>query len=175
MTRLRDRDAAAMEAIYDRHSRSVYSVLLRITRDPEIANELLQDTFIRLWRSAETYESARGTLAPWLLTLARNLALDHFRSKGEKQRKREEKMEVLPIQSFAPQAEEWVDQRRVAVRVRYYVGELPDDQQKALQLAYFEGLSHSEIAQKLSKPLGTVKTWLRSALQQLREQMGGSQ
>jgi RNA polymerase sigma-70 factor (ECF subfamily) len=173
MERLARRDQQALEAIYDRYSRAAYSLLLRITRDPAAAEELLQEAFLRLWRNAHSYDVSRGSLGTWLLTVARNMAFDHLRSKGERQRQREDLVDALPAQAVAPRSEEWLDLRRKAEHVRQLIGELPSTQRQALELAYFEGMTQSEIAQAMNEPLGTVKTWVRTALQQLRRGMEG--
>ncbi len=174
MARLARQDSRALELLYDRYSRAVYSLLLRVTRERTAAEDLLQEAFLRLWRSADSYDPSRGSLGNWLLTVARNLALDQLRSKGEQQRKRENPVEVLPPQIVPPQTEEWLDERRRAKQVRDLMEGLPASQKQALELAYFEGLSQSEIARALNEPLGTVKTWVRTALRHLRRELGAA-
>ena len=172
MERVVLRDAAGLEQLYDRYSRVVYSVLLRITGQAASADELLQEVFLRLWNSAARYQKVRGRLASWLLAVARNLAIDHLRSKGERQRRLEEGVVEFPaVLPETPDVEGWVDQRRQAQRVRDLMAELPKGQLRALEMAYFKGLSHSEIAREMGEPLGTVKTWIRNALGQLRRAM----
>ncbi|MDA1316156.1 MAG: sigma-70 family RNA polymerase sigma factor [Acidobacteria bacterium] len=172
MERVVQRDAQALEQLYERHSRTVYSVLLRMTEQPASADELLQDVFLRLWNNASSYQATHGPLTPWLLTLARNIAVDRLRSKGERQRRQEYGMELPPEEAKNARIDEWVDQRRLAAEVRQRMARLSDAQRQALDLAYYKGLSHSEIASRLGEPLGTVKTWIRSAVLQLREEMG---
>jgi len=174
MRRLAARDDKALEELYDRYSRLVFSVLLRITGRAELAEELLQETFLRLWRNAESYRETRGELRPWLLTVARNLAFDHRRTKVEQQRQREFHLEIVPAIPAGPPTEEIYAQRERVRQVREVIGTLPSPQQRALHLAYFEGMSQSEIARAMDEPLGTVKTWMRSALHQLREQLGAT-
>ncbi len=173
MERVVQRDAKALEQLYDRHSRLVYSVLIRMTEQAPLANELLQDVFLRLWNNASSYQAARGSLSPWLLTLARNIAIDHLRSKGERQRRQEHVMDPAPVPVAEARMDEWVDHRRLAAELHRRLAELPAAQRQALDLAYFKGLSHSEIASRLGEPLGTVKTWIRSAVLQLRLEMRG--
>lgn len=175
LTRVAARDARAFEALYDRHSRAVYGVLLRMVRERDVADELAQDVFLRLWRKADAFDPERGELLPWLLTVARHVALDRLRSKAEKQRNVEDGGDDAPVAPIAARGEAWVDQRRLSDKARGLMEGLPDGQRRALELAYFEGLSHSEIAAKLDAPLGTVKSWVRKALLRLREQMGGAQ
>src|SRR6267378_2710928 len=145
MQQLLRKDVSAFEELYERHSRIVYSLVLRILRQGTTAEEVVQDVFLQLWRNSARYDLSRP-FVPWLLTLARNRALDHLRLKSERQRRREEQTEEFPqIATAAPEYE------------------------KALELAYFEGLSHSEIAASLHEPLGTVKSWIRNGLLRLKE------
>ncbi len=169
MERLIQKDARALETLYDRHSRSVYSLVLRILQQTASAEEIVQDIFLQLWRNAHQYQAARGPLQPWLLTLARNRALDHLRLRREKQRRREDSLDVEPHAVCAPNLEAQIDRERRAARVRALVGALPARQQRAIELAFFEGMSHSEIASALSRPLGTVKSWIRNGLLRLKE------
>lgn len=169
MERLIQKDARALEALYDRHSRALYSLALRILQQAASAEEIVQDIFLQLWRNARQYQSARGPLLPWLLTVARNRALDRLRLKGERQRRREDTLDLQPVAVCAPNLEAQIDRDRRAARVRALIRALPAQQQKAIELAFFEGLSHSEIAEALSEPLGTVKSWIRNGLLRLKE------
>lgn len=174
MQQLLRRDVGAFEELYQRHSRIVYSLVLRILRQGSTAEEVVQDVFLQLWRNSARYDLSRPFI-PWLLTLARNRALDQLRLKGERQRRREEQTEELPqIVSAAPEYEEALDAQRRAERVRSLIGSLPSAQKKAIELAYFEGLSHSEIAASLKEPLGTVKSWIRNGLLRLKEGLQSS-
>ena len=167
--RLLQKDVGAFEELYDRHSRIVYALVVRILQQAPTAEEVVQDVFLQLWRNAAQYQAARGPFVPWLLTLARNRALDHLRLKSEKQRRREDQTEELPAISQAPEYEKALDERRRAERVRTLIGTLSAPQKKAIEMAYFEGLSHSEIANALQEPLGTVKSWIRNGLLRLKE------
>ena len=166
---LLQRDVRSFEQLYDRHSRAVYSLVLRILQQAATAEEVVQDVFLQLWRNAALYDSARGPLLPWLLTLARNRALDQLRLKSERQRRRENQTDELPPVPVAPDFEQSLDEKRRAERVRSLMGSLPPKQKRAIELAYFEGLSHTEIADTLREPLGTVKSWIRTGLIRLRE------
>ena len=169
MQQLLRRDVSAFEELYERHSRIVYSLVLRILRQGSTAEEVVQDVFLQLWRNSARYDLSRP-FVPWLLTLARNRALDHLRLKSERQRRREEQTEELPqIASAPPEYEKALDQERRAERVRALIGSLPAPQKQAIELAYFEGLSHSEIAAALNEPLGTVKSWIRNGLMRLKD------
>jgi RNA polymerase sigma-70 factor (ECF subfamily) len=168
--RLLQRDVSAFEQLYDRHSRIVYALVLRILQQASTAEEVVQDVFLQLWRNAARYQSARGPFVPWLLTLARNRALDHLRLKSERQRRLEDQTEEpIAIAGSAPEYEKALDEKRRAERVRALIGALNPQQKKAIEMAYFEGLSHSEIAEALKEPLGTVKSWIRNGLLRLKE------
>ena len=169
MQQLLRRDVGAFEELYERHSRIVYSLVLRILRQGSTAEEVVQDVFLQLWRNSSRFD-LRRPFVPWLLTLARNRALDHLRLKSERQRRREDQTEEPPqILVSAPEYENALDEKRRAERVRALISSLPSAQKKAIELAYFEGLSHSEIAASLNEPLGTVKSWIRNGLLRLKE------
>jgi RNA polymerase sigma-70 factor, ECF subfamily len=169
--RLVQKDVRAFEQIYDLYGRAVYALVFRIVQQSSTAEELVQDIFLHLWRNAAQYDSARGPFVPWLLTLARNRALDHLRLKSERQRRLEEQPETLPQVAVAPGYEEALDEKRRAERVRQLMVSLYPQQKRAIELAYFEGLSHSEIAVALKEPLGTVKTWIRNGLLRLKAEL----
>jgi RNA polymerase sigma-70 factor, ECF subfamily len=167
--RLLQRDVSAFEELYDRHSRIVYALVLRILQQASTAEEVVQDIFLQLWRNAAQYDGSRGPFVPWLLTLARNRALDQLRLKSERQRRREDQTEELPPVTTVPDFEGSLDEKRRAMRVRELMASLNPQQKRAIELAYFEGLSHSEIANALEEPLGTVKSWIRNGLLRLRD------
>ena len=166
---LLQRDVDAFEQLYDRHSRIVYALVLRIVQQGSTAEEVVQDVFLQLWRNASRYDTRRGPFVPWLMAVARNRALDHLRLKSERQRRREDQTEELPPVIGFPQFEKALDEKRRAERVRAVMGSLNPQQKKAIELAYFEGLSHTEIAETLKEPLGTVKSWIRNGLLRLKE------
>lgn len=174
MDRLAQREESALEQLYERYARPLYSLLLRITREASVAEELLQDVFLQLWHNAPAYQATRGPLEPWLYTLARNRALDRMRLKSERQRRRELSADLILAPATSPNPEQWVDSRLRAEKVRALVGSLPARQRQALELAFFEGMTHSEIARTLKEPLGTVKTWIRSALLRLGQELEGA-
>ena len=173
MERILRRDSSALESLYDRYSRPVYSLVLRISQQPASAEEIVQDVFLQLWKSADRFQISRGPLEPWLFTMARNRALDFLRLKREKQRRREDSVEDdLPIAAIErPDPEGDIDLSRRAEKVRALMTSLPDTQRRAIELAFFEGLSHSEVAASMGEALGTVKSWIRSGLLRLRESL----
>ena len=167
--RLLQRDVSAFEELYDRHSRLVYALVLRILQQATTTEEVVQDVFLQLWRNTAQYDGSRGPFVPWLLTIARNRALDQLRLKSERQRRREEQTDELPPVVAIPDFEGSLDEKRRADRVRELMNSLNPQQRRAIELAYFEGLSHSEIANALKEPLGTVKSWIRNGLLKLKE------
>ena len=169
LSRLLQKDVSAFEQLYDRHSRLVYGLVLRILQQAPTSEEVVQDVFLQLWRNADQYDSSRGPFVPWLCTMARNRALDQLRLKSERQRRREDQPVELPQVVVAPDYEKALDEKRRAERVRALLASLTPQQKKAIELAYFEGLSHSEIAAALKEPLGTVKSWIRNGLLRLKE------
>ena len=171
--RLLRKDVRAFEQLYDRHSRIVYGLVLRILQQASTAEEVVQEIFLQLWRNASQYQEGRGPFVPWLLTLARNRALDHLRLKSERQRRREDQSEQLPPIAQMPEYEKALDERRRAEVVRTLISSLSAPQKKAIEMAYFEGLSHTEIAAALHEPLGTVKSWIRNGLLRLKEGLQG--
>lgn len=167
--RLLLKDVEAFEQLYERHSRIVYALVLRILQQGSTAEEVVQDVFLQVWRNARHYDEQRGPFIPWLMTLARNRALDRLRLKSERQRRQEAQTEEFPPLLEVPQFEQDLDEKRRAERVRALMASLHPQQKKAIELAFFEGLSHSEIAESLKEPLGTVKSWIRNGLLRLKE------
>ena len=173
MERVLQRDSAALETLYNRYGRPIYSLVLRISQQPGSAEEIVQDVFLQLWRNAKQYQAVRGPLEPWLFTVARNRALDFLRLKREKQRRREDStdFDLPPSAVVQPDPEGEMDQSRRAEKVRMLMNSLPEPQRRAIELAFFEGMTHSEISAAIGEPLGTVKSWIRSGLLRLRESL----
>jgi RNA polymerase sigma-70 factor, ECF subfamily len=165
MDRVRVREQRAMTEVFDRYAGLVYSVAFRVLRDSGHAEDVTQEIFFQLWRNPDSFSSSRGSLGAWLLVIARNRAIDHLR-----QRRPGEAVEDVIIAS-ATNLHDEAERSIMMQRVQGIVGELPEEQQRSLQMAYFEGLSHSEIAEKTGQPLGTVKTRIRSALTSLRKRL----
>lgn len=169
--RLKRREPDALGDLYDRFGRLAYSVILAIVRDSGTAEDLVQETFLRVWNRAQAFDAERGALGPWLLTVARNRAIDHLRSAGARMSRNVFELEEREHPSLFIDAERDLinsDQGRV---VRAALGSLNENQKRVIQLAYYEGLSQTEMAEKLGQPLGTVKTWVRSALKKLRDEL----
>jgi RNA polymerase sigma-70 factor, ECF subfamily len=169
--RLQRRDPRAMADLYDRYGRLVYALILRVVRDGGIAEDLVQETFLRVWNRAQGFDAERGALGPWLLAVARNRAIDYLRSSAGRMRNSVEVPETEHPALFADMEKELLNSDRVR-RVRGALEKLSENQRAVIELAYFEGLSQSEMAERMRQPLGTVKTWVRTALQSLREELG---
>jgi RNA polymerase sigma-70 factor (ECF subfamily) len=152
-----------MAHLYDRYSPIVYSVALRVLGDTGAAEDILQEIFLQLWRSPELFDSSRGNLAAWLSVIARNRAIDTLR----RRRPITDIADVIVSTEKDMSAE--TDRTRAMERVREVLGDMPGAQRQALELAYFDGMTHSEIARKTGEPLGTVKTRIRAGLLTLRK------
>lgn len=166
--KLRARDPDAIASAYDRYGRLAYSLFVRITRDQSVAEDLVQELFLRVWNRARDFDPSRGTLGVWVMSVARNMAIDHVRSANSRFQTRLRPIEETDQLSFSyrPKEPESVIDNARAVRQAFL--ELTSNQRRVLELSYFEGLSQSEIATKLQEPLGTVKSWMRAALGRLR-------
>ena len=157
-------DETALAILYDRYSGVVFSAVRRILDDAAGAEEILQDIFYQLWRTAPSFDSARGSLAGWLLVAARNRAIDRLRRRSRASTEEiDENLVTLPVN-----LESQLSQNEMMGKVKSILGTLPQAQREALELAYFQGMTHSEIAARTGEPLGTIKTRLRTALSELR-------
>jgi len=170
--RLKRQEPDAAGELYDRYGRLVYSLILRMVRNQAVAEEILQEAFLRVWHRAKFFDAERGGFAAWMLAVARNQAIDYLRSVSGRQWKGEVAMSPMDEPALYSDLAQDLVQAQHAKRVRTAMGKLEDNQRTVIELAYFEGLSQSEIAARLSQPLGTVKTWTRSALKFLRAELG---
>jgi len=161
-----------MAALYDRFGRVVYSVILSIVRDPAVAEDLVQETFLRVWNRAQTFHEERAALGPWLLTIARNRAIDHIRSAGARMERNAFELDAHEHPSLFVDMERDIFNSDHARLIRKAIAKLNENQRQVIRLAYYEGLSQSEMADRMGQPLGTVKTWVRGALKFLREEIG---
>ena len=167
--RMAQGDQSALATLYDATAPAVHAIVGRIVNDHGIAEEVTGDVFLQAWRQAERYDASRGTPLTWLLAMARSRAIDRIRV-GVAARAPHEPIErafEVPCRRPGPDDAFSVDQRRR--RVQTALGHLPQDQREALELAYYEGLSHGEIAHRLDQPLGTVKTRIRLGMTKLRD------
>ncbi len=169
LLRLQARDAMALEALYDIYGALLYTVALGIVRDVADAEEVVQDGWVQVWRGAPTYDPRRATVAGWLTTIIRSRALDRYRSKASRLRAETTAETALPPPPAGPTPESESVHSQLASRLGGALASLPDEHRRVLELAYFRGLSQSQIAAELDKPLGTVKSWARQGLLRLRE------
>jgi len=163
--RMREGDESALELLYSRYGGLVYSLVLRIVGDPELAREVLQDTFVRTWNGRATYDPKRGRVAWWLMGIARNGAVDLLRSRPHQARLREREPLSVDVPTGEKDAADVLGLRRDVINA---LGALPAAQRAAIELAYYSGMTHTEIARVLNEPLGTVKSRMREALDRLR-------
>jgi RNA polymerase sigma-70 factor, ECF subfamily len=165
MEQVRAGGQQAMTEVFDRYAGLVYSVAFRVLKDAGHAEDVTQEIFFQLWRKPESFSFSKGSLGAWLLVIARNRAIDQLR-----QRRPAESVDEVVVAS-ATNLQSEAECSILMKRVRGILVDLPQEQQQSLQLAFFDGLSHSEIAERTGQPLGTVKTRIRSALSSLRKRL----
>lgn len=156
-------DNYAMAALFDRYSKIVYSVALRVLRDPASAEDVLQEIFMQIWRNPDAFIATRGSLGGWLAVVSRNRSIDALR-----RRRPTESVDDMALASNYNLADE-AERNNMIEKARGFIDHLPIEQRKTLEMAFFDGLTHSEIAEMTGDPLGTVKTRIRSALTTLRK------
>ncbi len=170
--KLAEGDQQAMSALYDATNRLVYGLTLRILCDASLAEEVMLDVYMQVWRQASAYDEKRGGPLAWLTTMARSRAIDRLRS-GKQRQQREEPLEEAGNPSTPAGIEEEVAASEMRQRVQAALDLLSPEQREVIELAYYAGMSHSEIAAKLGQPLGTVKTRTRLGMIKLREALKG--
>ena len=168
--RMVDADETALGALYDRWVRSLYSLVLHLLKDPDEAEDVVEETFWQAWRKASSYEPSKGAVSTWLLTIGRRKALDRIRAKKRHKEDpigRDRTFADLPSPALDPSQD--MEGSELREHVRAALKELPSEQREVLELGYFNGMSQTEIADATGQPLGTVKTRMRLAMQKLRE------
>ena len=168
--RMCDSDETALGALYDRWSRSLYSLVVHLLNDSDEAEDVVEETFWQAWRKASSYEPSKGAVSTWLLTIGRRKALDRIRAK---RRHREDPIGrdriLADMASPGQDPSQHAEGSELRVHVAAALRELPVEQREVLELGYFNGLSQTEIADVTGQPLGTVKTRMRLGMQKLRE------
>ncbi|SDM02379.1 RNA polymerase sigma factor [Siphonobacter aquaeclarae] len=162
---LRERNQRGFTILYDNYSSALYGVILKIVRSEEIAADVMQESFVKIWRNIDSYERSKGSLFTWILNVARNTAIDKIRSQDYQQNTQNQ-----PLEYFVSVVEEEnpVEHQVDAIGVRKVVDQLRPEYRSIIELVYFQGYTQAEVAEELEIPLGTVKTRVKAALAQLR-------
>ena len=170
VARMQRRDPQALAELYDRYGRVTFSLILRVVRDTGIAEDLVQETFLRVWNRVNGFDAQKGSIGPWLLAVARNRAIDYLRSAVGRDRNAVEYEETDHPSLYCDMEKDILASDK-ARRIKSAIDKLPANYRQVIELAYFEGLSQTEMAERMGQPLGTVKTWVRTALKKLRDEL----
>jgi RNA polymerase sigma-70 factor (ECF subfamily) len=175
MQRIAAREAAALAELYDRHSRLLFGLILRIVRDRSEAEEILQEAFMRVWRRAEIYDRQVGGPLPWIVRVARNCAIDRLRARRLRAAVNAPAIDLAAVEAVAPSGIQTPEAAALdAERRQKLTGALaglPAEQRQLIEAAFFEGYTHSELAQRFGLPLGTVKTRIRAGMVAMRKRL----
>lgn len=171
VARIERRDPAALGDLYDRYGSRLAGLAYRILGENGEAEEVLQEVFLYVWRAASSFDGSRGSVLAWLIVATRSRAIDRLRARRGGARGRLRPLDEAPEAASAEDVESTVAGRQWQTLCRSAIAELPEDQRRALELAYFEGLTQQEIAERTGIPLGTVKTRVRLGLMKLRERV----
>jgi RNA polymerase sigma factor (sigma-70 family) len=169
ISRLRSKDRSALDYLYDHYSGALYGVIFRIVKKEEIAEEVLQDVFLKIWARFDNYDDQKGKLFTWLVNIARNQAIDKTRSR---EMSKEQKTSGIENVVSRIDSKEYIEQQIEGIGVKDILKNLSEDQRFVVDHLYFKGYTQSELAEEFDIPLGTVKTRLRLAMQQLRTTLG---
>jgi RNA polymerase sigma-70 factor, ECF subfamily len=173
LTRVGARDQAAFAELYEATSRLVYGLILRLLRDASVAEDITMEVYMQVWRTASSFDTSRGSANAWLVTIARSRAIDWIRSSRSRNEHNKQALDTAPeLPDLSPDPEASAIEKHRSVVVRQALTALPSDQKHVIELAYYSGLSHSEMAEQLSLPLGTVKSRVRMGMMQLRKALG---
>jgi RNA polymerase sigma-70 factor (ECF subfamily) len=173
MQLVRRGDASAFEAVYERHATAAFSLAYRMTGSRPQAEDVVQEAFLGLWRSGARYDRGRGSVRTWVLGIVHHRAVDALRRAGGHERRRVDDADLGERLPAAERTDVEAARREEAREVRAALGTLPDEQRRVVELAYFGGFTHTEIAEALGEPLGTVKGRMRLGLGKLRGALGG--
>ncbi len=166
-------DVSALGELYDQHARAVYSLACRILRDPGEAEDVVQDVFAQAWKQASRFDAARANAGAWLMMMSRSRAIDRLRARRTRLQTIPDAETLADAPEGTPDPESRAMTTEDATRVRAALAALDDAQRAPIELAYYEGLSQTEIAERLREPLGTIKTRIRTGLLKLRSALGG--
>ena len=169
--RLKNRDPNAMAELYDRYGRITFALIFRVVRNEAVAEDLVQETFLRVWNRVHGFDHEKGALGPWVLAVARNRAIDYLRSVDGRMAQSAFELEKLEQPALFCDLENSIMNMDRVKALRGAFQKLTANQRLVLELAYYEGLSQTEMADRLKQPLGTVKTWVRTALKNLRDEL----
>jgi RNA polymerase sigma-70 factor (ECF subfamily) len=169
LARMARGEETALGELYDRHARPVFSLALRILQNRADAEDVVQEVFAQVWQQAHRYQIERGAVAAWLLMITRSRAIDRLRARRARPESGEDVLAAERLADAAPMQDLQLLSNEEVAKLRAALDTLPDAQRAALELAYYEGMTHAEIADRLSEPLGTVKTRIRQAVIKLRE------
>ncbi len=169
--RLKNRDPQAMAELYDRYGRMTFALIFRIVRNQGAAEDLVQETFLRVWNRVHGFDHERGALGTWVLAVARNRAIDYLRSVDGRAAQNAFEIEKIEEPALFCDLENSILNMDRVRALRGAFEKLTANQKLVIELAYYEGLSQTEMAKRLKQPLGTIKTWVRSALKLLRDQL----
>lgn len=176
--RMSQGEVAALEVLYDRYARVVFSFAVRIVADALLAEEILQEAFLRAWQQAGRFEIAKGNFASWLLSITHNLAIDEVR-KRQRRPQRADTVDITDVLrgevDTAADVEEAAEASELRDQIQRAMETLPEPQRRVIELAYFGGLSQREIAALLNEPLGTIKTRMRLGMQKLKESLSAQE
>jgi RNA polymerase sigma-70 factor, ECF subfamily len=170
--RLKKRDHQAMADLYDKYGRLTYVLIHRIVRNVGVAEDLVQETFLRVWNRVQAFDHEKGALGPWVMTVARNRAIDYLRSVDGRMSQNAFELETSESPALFANLETEVLNSDRARRLKAAFEKLTANQRLCIELAYYEGLSQSEMSERMKQPLGTIKTWVRTALKALRDELG---
>lgn len=168
VARLKSQDKAALSYLYDKYSAALYGVASRIIKNDDVTEEVLQDVFVKIWNKIDQYDASKGRFFTWMMNLTRNASIDKLRSK---EISRSSKTDSLDDYVYSFDRENSTEMSIDAIGVKSLMNDLVDDQKFILQKIYFEGFTHTEIADEYDIPLGTVKSRLRSALKHMRQKL----
>jgi RNA polymerase sigma-70 factor (ECF subfamily) len=173
LRRIADRDRSAFSDFYDQYSGLLFSIALKVLNDSKEAEDVLQEVFMQIWNKADAYDQLLGKPVSWAVTLTRNKAIDRIRASQRRSRLLEQATAEAVLPEDSPSANERLHGKENAEMVRSVVAALPSDQRRAIELAFFSGLTQDEIAKTLQEPLGTIKARIRRGMLKLREKLEG--